>query len=120
MGYLYILLTIIFTVYGQLILKWRLSLKGEMPEGFANIIIWFVNVFWDIYVISGFVAAFFASIAWMATLTKFELSYAYSFMSLSFVVVFFLSVIFFQETVSWQKILGLLLVITGLIILSRK
>ena len=31
MGYIYIFGCIFFTVYGQLILKWRLSLKGAMP-----------------------------------------------------------------------------------------
>jgi hypothetical protein len=32
MNYLYIFGTIFFTVYGQLILKWRIGLYGTLPE----------------------------------------------------------------------------------------
>jgi len=118
-GYFYLALTIIFTVYGQLILKWRIGLKGAMPAENLEKLIYFKNAFLDIWVISGFASAFIASIAWMATLTKFDLSYAYPFMSLSFVIVFFLSVLFFQEAITWQKLVGLGLVIGGLIIISK-
>lgn len=120
MGYVYILLTIIFTVYGQLILKWRMSLKGAMPESIESKIIFLFRTFLDVWVLSGLFAAFLASVAWMATLSKFELSFAYPFMSLSFVVVFLLSAIFFQEPITWQKIVGLLLIIIGLIVITRK
>jgi hypothetical protein len=32
MGYLYILGTIFFTVYGQIVLKWRVGQAGVMPD----------------------------------------------------------------------------------------
>ena len=32
MGYIYIFLTIFFTVYGQLVIKWRMPMKGQLPE----------------------------------------------------------------------------------------
>ena len=118
-GFFYIALTIFFTVYGQLILKWRMSMKGAMPEAFSEKITYFIKVFFDFWVISGFTAAFLASIAWMATLTKFEISFAYPFMSLSFVIVFFLSIVFFHEVITWQKIVGLILIISGLIVMTR-
>jgi hypothetical protein len=34
MNYLYILGTIIFTIYGQIILKYRIGLYGEFPKDF--------------------------------------------------------------------------------------
>ncbi len=119
MDYIYILLTITFTVYGQLILKWRMNHKGAMPEAFVEKIHYFGNVFLDLWVISGFAAAFIASLAWMATLTKFELSYAYPFMSMSFVLVFFASVFLFNDAVTWQKVTGLILIISGLIVMTH-
>jgi len=118
-GFFYIALTIFFTVYGQLILKWRMAMKGAMPEAISEKITYFIKVFFDFWIISGFAAAFLASIAWMATLTKFELSFAYPFMSLSFVIVFFLSIVFFHEVITWQKIAGLVLIISGLIVMTR-
>ncbi len=119
MGYIYILLTIIFTVYGQLILKWRIGLKGAIPEENFEKLIYFKNLFFDLWILSGFAAAFIASLAWMATLTKFELSYAYPFMSMSFVLVFFASVFLFNDAVTWQKVTGLILIISGLIVMTH-
>ncbi len=120
MGYIYLALTIIFTVYGQLVLKWRIGLKGAIPlENFEKLV-YLKNVFLDIWILSGFFAAFIASLAWIATLTKFDLSYAYPFMSMSFVLVFFLSIFLYSEPLTWQKVIGLTFIILGLIVLTRK
>jgi uncharacterized membrane protein len=119
MGYLYIFLTIIFTVYGQLILKQRIVLHGNLPENFIPKLMFILQLLLDPYVLSGFVSAFMASICWMAALTKFELSYAYPFMSLAYVLVFIFSIIFMNETISIFKVIGLVLIILGIIISSK-
>ena len=64
-------------------------------------------------------AGFLALLCWLAALTKFELSYAYPFMSLAFVLVLILSALLFHETVTAAKVLGLLLVTAGIIVASR-
>jgi multidrug transporter EmrE-like cation transporter len=55
----------------------------------------------------------------MAEMTKFELSYAYPLMSGAFVLFIIFSVFLFQEAVTWQKIAGLILIVSGIIISSR-
>lgn len=119
MGYFYIFATIFFTVYGQIVLKWRMNDMGSLPEGTSDKIIFLIKVLFDPWVFSGFFAAFIASFFWMAAMTKFDISYAYPFMSSAFVLVFFLSVILFGEVVTWQKIAGLLLIVAGIIVTSR-
>lgn len=119
MGYFYIFGTIFFTVYGQLILKWRILSIGSLPDTFIDKVLFLGKLLLDPFIFSGFASAFIASFFWMAAMTKFELSYAYPFMSGAFVLVFILSVIFFQEVVTWQKVLGLVLIISGIIITSR-
>lgn len=120
MGYFYIFGTIFFTVYGQLILKWRISTVGaSLPNDFLDKIIFLFKLVFDPFIFSGFASAFIASFFWMAAMTKFELSYAYPFMSGAFVLVFGLSVLFFNEIVTWQKILGLALIVVGIIVTSR-
>ena len=52
-------------------------------------------------------------------MTKFDISYAYPFMSSAFVLVFLLSVVLFEEVVTWQKVAGLLLIVAGIIVTSR-
>ena len=119
MGYFYIFGTIFFTVYGQIILKWRINGIGSLPENFTDKIFFLIKLLFDPWIFSGFVAAFIASLFWMAAMTKFDISYAYPFMSSAFVLVFLLSVILFHEPITWQKIIGLLLIIAGIIITSR-
>ena len=116
MGYLYIFLTIFFTVYGQLILKWRIGKLGALPEIMSEKIAFMLRLFLDPFILSGFASAFIASLFWMAAMTKFELSFAYPFMSLSFILVLVLSVLLFGEMLTIGKILGLLLIIAGIVV----
>ncbi len=118
MGYLYIFGTVFFTVYGQIVLKWRINGVGDLPDALTEKIIFLIKLLFDPWIFSGFFAAFVASFFWMATMTKFDISFAYPFMSAAFVLVFVLSVFLFQETVSWQKIVGLLLIVSGIVITS--
>lgn len=120
MGYLFIFLTVFFTVYGQLVFKWRMGLKGAIPEGgFFSKFFFIITAYLDFWIISGFTAAFLASMCWAATLTKFELSYAYPFTSLSFVLVFFAGVFLFNEEFNWYKVVGLAFIILGVIITAK-
>lgn len=119
MGYLYIFGTIFFTVYGQLIIKWRISPYGPLPDRLIEKIQFLSHVLLDPYIISGFVAAFIASFFWMAAMTKFDLSFAYPFMSLAFVFVLILSVILFKEPLTIHKVIGILLIVLGIIITSK-
>jgi len=116
MGYIYIFATIFFTVYGQVVLKWRINGIGSLPESIVNKIFFLAKLLLDPWIFSGFFAAFIASFFWMATMTKFDLSFAYPFMSLAFVFVLILSVLFFNEPLSWQKVIGLVFIISGIII----
>lgn len=120
MGHLYIACTIFFTVYGQLILKWRIAAFGALPGSFQGKFSFFVHVLSDPFILSGLGAAFVASIFWMAAMTKFDLSYAYPFMSIPFVFVLLLSAIFFNEPVTFSKVAGLTLIVAGIAIGAYK
>lgn len=118
MGYVYILGTILFTVYGQLVLKWRLGVLGfQLPEsGAIDKVVALLKVLFDPFILSGFVSAFVASLFWMAAMTKFEITYAYPFMSLSPALVFLLGIFVFGETFTLGKLLGLILIIAGIVV----
>jgi drug/metabolite transporter (DMT)-like permease len=119
MKYLYILGTIFFTVYGQLILKWRIADYGALPGQTGEKVIFLLRLIVDAYILSGFVAAFLASLCWMAAMTKFSLSYAYPFMSLSFVLVLAFSILLFREPLTSQKVVGMAFIVLGVWISSR-
>jgi uncharacterized membrane protein len=73
----------------------------------------------DPAIFSGFAAAFLASLAWMAAMTKFELSHAYPFMSLNFVVVLLLSGWILSEPVTLQRMAGVILIVLGTVVAAR-
>jgi len=119
MSYVYIALTILFTVYGQLILKWRLGQLGGVPAEISAKLLFFAKAFIDPWLMSGFFSAYLASLAWMSAVSKLNLSHAYPFMSLSFVLVMFLSALFFHEALTWPKLVGMTCIVAGIVIGSQ-
>lgn len=119
LDYLYIVLTIGFTVYGQLVLKWRISKFGPLPSDTFEKLRFLFSLLFDPAIFSGFAAAFLASLAWMAAMTKFDLSHAYPFMSLNFVVVLLLSVFILGEPLTSHKIIGIGLIVLGTVVATR-
>jgi multidrug transporter EmrE-like cation transporter len=117
--YIYIFATILLTVYGQLVVKWQVAKAGALPNLLSERALFLLHLVLNPWIISGVGAGFFALLCWLVAMTKFELSYAYPFMSLAFVLVFFLSALLFHEAMTAPKALGVALVVTGIIIASR-
>ncbi len=118
-GHLYVLLTLIFTVYGQLVLKWQIAQAGPMPAELLEKLHFLLRQFLNPWILSGFFSAFLASLAWMAAMTRLDLNYAYPFMSLAFVIVMVFSVLFLGESLTWQRVAGTAMVMGGLIVIAR-
>ena len=119
MHYLYILITILLTVYGQLIVKWQVSLAGAFPTANGEKVIFLAKLLINPWVISSMAAALLAGVAWMAAMTKLNLSYAYPFMGLTFILVLILSGVCFHEPMNWQKTVGVLLIMSGIALSSQ-
>ena len=121
MSYFYILATISLTIFGQLLSKWRMeTLKKILPqEGLEKVFFIFTTLIWDPYIIAAYASGFFASLCWFMALSKMELSYAYPFMSISFVLILIFSSIFFGETITWSKMIGTLFILIGLFIIVQ-
>jgi uncharacterized membrane protein len=117
--FVYIFAAVLFTVYGQLVVKWQVLKAGTLPTMTRDKIFFLLSLVFNPWILSGLAAAFLAMLCWLVAMTKFELSYAYPFMSLAFVLVLFLSALFFHETINVPKVLGVLLVIVGIIVASR-
>jgi undecaprenyl phosphate-alpha-L-ara4N flippase subunit ArnF len=121
MRYLYVFATLFFTVYGQMILKWRiLKLNWSMPHtGIWDMVVSYAKFLLDPFIFSGFLAAFVASVCWSMAMTKFQITEAYPFMSLAPAIVFLLGVWLLGETFTIGKVIGLVLIIVGLIVTVR-
>lgn len=118
-GHLCIAATLLLTVYGQLTLRWQMSRVGGLPEGAVDKVVFLLQQFQNPWVLSGLAAAFIATLAWMAAMTRFQLNYAYPFMSLAFVIVMLFGVAFLGESLSFGKVAGTLMVVAGLVVIAR-
>lgn len=119
LGHALIALTLFFTVYGQLVLKWQMGGAGPLPDSGADKLMFLFRQFLNPWIFSGFISAFLASLAWMGTMTRFELGYAYPFMSVAFILVMFFGIAFLGEAPNLGKLIGTGLVITGLVVVAR-
>jgi drug/metabolite transporter (DMT)-like permease len=111
--------TVLLTVYGQLVIKWRVAganLVGLGLEAKATVLLRFL---FDPWIVSALAAAFIASLCWMSAMTRLPISVAYPFTSASFVMVVLGGVIFLGESLTTEKIIGVILVGLGLVAISR-
>jgi multidrug transporter EmrE-like cation transporter len=119
MSYVYVFLTIVLIVYGQLVIKWQVAAAGAFPAAPSDKILFLARLLVNPWIMSALAAALAGAIAWMAALTKLDLSHAYPFMSLGFVLVLLGSAWLFHEPVTVPKVVGLALVCAGIIIGSQ-
>ena len=114
-----VLASVVLTSCSQLIVKWRVTRAGQLPIDLTQKFLFLASLLVDPWIITGILAAFFAGLSWMAAMTKLELSFAYPFISLSFVLVFVFSALLFHEAVTAPKVVGMLLIIAGIIVTGR-
>ena len=112
-------MTIVLTVYGQLVIKWQIIDAGDFPGGWNERIDYLARLLINPWVISVFAGAALAALFWISALTRFDLSVAYPFMSLSFVLVLIFSSVFFHEAITPLKTIGIGLIVAGLVVASQ-
>lgn len=115
----FIFATVVCTVYSQLIMRWRVTLAGPLPVEFMGRVEYVASLLFSPWILSAILATFMAGVSWMLAMTKFELSYAYPFVSLNFILVIFAGFLLFNEALTAPRIIGSALVIVGILILAR-
>lgn len=116
---LFILLTLIFTVAGQLLVKRGMIEVGPTPSQLDLLPRFFGQALTNWKVIGGLSAAVIAALSWMMAISRSDLSFAYPFMGLAIVLVLALSGVLFQERIPLTRWVGVLVVCLGIIIASR-
>lgn len=119
MGYLFIFGTIIFTVMGQILIKWRVTVLADVTSSLTEKVMLLVKLCTDPLIILAFLLAFVAALFWLLAMTRFPISYAYPFTSLSFILVLLLGNILFQEVIKTNQIFGVLIICFGVFLAAR-
>jgi multidrug transporter EmrE-like cation transporter len=114
MAYLLVLTTIALGLYGQVVLKWQVNLAGAFPPSWPERAAYILRLLGNPWVLSSLAAAFVALLTWMLALSRIELSEAYPFLGLSFALVLAAGVVFLDEPLRLEKLLGVALIIAGI------
>ena len=119
-NHFYIFLSIILSAISELIIKWKMSniTFHNSDAIYDKFNIAFFMLF-DPYILIALTLLLFAGLSWMIAMTKFDISYAYPFTILGFVLILIFSAFLFHEPITWQKIVGLLFIAIGLVISSQ-
>lgn len=119
MNHLYIFSSLLVGVVSQIIVKYRMNIFGSLPDTVFDKVVFLIKALFDPFIMLSILLNLLAGILWMAAMSRFDISYAYPFMSISFPLILIISVYFFDESISVYKIVGLVLIIAGIIVTSR-
>jgi EamA-like transporter family. len=92
----------------------------NIPQGFSNLIKLAVRIFFNPYIFTGMIAYLLSTVLWLYALSKTELSYAYPFTTLTFILVMIASFFLFSETLTVNKVIGGVIICAGVLIISLK
>lgn len=117
---LLILFSLSLAIGGQFLLKSGMGQVGRIGAGDA---IYYkamlTKTFLHPYIILGLSLYVVSSIAWLIVLSRVNLSFAYPFAGLGYVIIMFISWRFLSEPVSTIRLIGAVLICLGVVLVSR-
>ncbi len=136
----FVLLPILCNSFGELLLKYRLNslqidgvpaymdhlrelfflfFDGPLSSYMAYTLSVMLGILFDPIVMLSVGTIFFGTVLWLVAMSKFELSYIYPFLSLNYVIILIGSQWVLGESVSLLRYGSVLLIVIGLVIISR-
>lgn len=114
-----LLIAISFSVVGEMLLKYGMNAVGSLDLTGWHAIPQLIRTFTTPAVLAGFILIFGGSLFWLSVLSKMHLSWAYPMLSMSYVIVVFLSALFLNEPITAWRIAGVLTIIAGVFMVYR-
>lgn len=115
----FLLFYILFTVASQLIMRWRVGAAGALSPSGSDGLRFVASMLMTPWVWAAILCTFLAGVAWMLALTRFDLTYAFPFTGVSFVLILLAGAFLFGEHVGLARTAGTLLVVLGLVVVVR-
>jgi drug/metabolite transporter (DMT)-like permease len=114
-----IVITVILNVVGQMAMKRGMTAVGAITLDFSRLPDVLSRTFTQPYVLLGIAAYGLSSVFWLVILSRVDLSYAYPALSLGYVLIVVLSWLLLNESVSVTRLVGVLVVCTGVLLVAR-
>jgi len=114
---IFIISSVLLNALAQILLKAGMKQFGNI-ELKNNIINTSVSIALNPYIITGFISYGVSIILWLWVLSKVDVSLAYPFQALGYIVVTIVAWLIFQEDITLTRIIALIFISIGLIILA--
>jgi len=116
-NFIFIISSVLLNALAQILLKAGMKQFGNIDLK-NNIINTSISIALNPYIITGFVSYGISILLWLWVLSKVDVSLAYPFQALGYIVVTILAWLIFQENISFTRIMALIFITIGLIILA--
>ncbi len=116
--YVYVATTIIAATTSNAIIKWvmdSVTLPQSISGQYAKVIVLLLNPWVWLSIILTLISA----LSWMLVMNKASLSFAFPFLSISYVLIFIYGRIFFGEPITLHKVVATILIIIAVIIMHN-
>jgi drug/metabolite transporter (DMT)-like permease len=110
---------VVVNSFGQLFLKKGMTSIGKIGLEFGQLVPALFSAFGNLFVLLGFLLYGISAILWMVVLSRVDLSLAYPFVSLGYVMVILFSWFLLRENLPWIRIVGVLVICIGVYLVSR-
>ena len=114
-----ILSGVLLNAFAQLLLKKGMLGIGYFEMQFENLFPIIKKVAVNSYILLGLGSYVISVTIWLLVLARVEVSYAYPFLSVGYVVVTLAGYFIFQESLPWTRMLGISIIIAGVLLLSQ-
>lgn len=106
-------------VAGQLLLKVGMSQMGSLEISMAAVPSIVLRMATSPWVVGGLFVYVSGIFFWLLALNRVDLSYAYPFASLSYVLIFFSSWLMLGERISLSRVMGMIVICLGVVLVAR-
>jgi len=114
-----IFVSVALAVVGQLLLKIGMLRVGRFSLDISTIIQQYTRILLNPFVIAGIIGFALSMLVWLYVLSRLELSIAYPFVALNYVLILFASHFLLKETITPLKIMGVAVIVIGVYLISR-
>lgn len=101
----------------QILIKWQVNQFEEFPRGLFDKIMHLLEFMFRPWVMVAILSTFLGGVTWIMAMTKLDLSYAYPYVALTFIIVPLSGMYLFDEILSPGEIVGGGMVLIGIIII---
>lgn len=115
----YIMISVLAGATGQILLKHGMTAIGEVTINADQVLSVLFRLATNPFIVGGLGLYAGGTIFWLAALSRVDLSYAYPFASLSYVVMLLAAWFLFNEHITPLRLLGTLIVGIGVLLISR-